>query len=201
MSKILKAFENQKAAIRRIVAKYRSNPADVDELTQDVFLTAFAAEMRTEIHEPEHLLLRIARNIAINEARKKINTTSDSIEDSSDLSVLQDERQHSPEEILDARQKLFIFAQALESLSPELRRAFLMRRVEGLKFKQIATRLGVSVSTVEKRVASAMLKCHAYLQERGHDPAEFSGVEIKNQAPKAAKPASAEKDESTLSKP
>jgi RNA polymerase sigma-70 factor (ECF subfamily) len=179
MSKIYKAFEKQKSTIQRIVAKYRSNPADIEELTQDVFLAAFAAEMRTEIHQPEHLLLRIAKNLAINEATKKINTTSDSIEDSVILSVFQDERQHTPEDIYDGRQKLFIFSQALASLSPDLRRAFLMRRVEKLKFKQIATRLNVSVSTVEKRVAAAMMQCHAYLKEHGHDPVDFGSAPSK----------------------
>ena len=173
MSRIYKAFEAQKKAIRRIVGKYRSNPADIEDLTQDVFLAAFAAEQRTKIHAPEHLLLRIAKNLALNDARKKINSTSQSIEDSPSLSVVQDERQNTPEEILDGKQKLVIFAEALASLSPELRRAFILRRVDGLKIKKIAVRLNVSVSTVEKRVASAMLQCHRYLKRNGHDPADF----------------------------
>lgn len=173
MSKILDAFEAQKSNIRVIISKYRPNPADVEELVQEVFLAGIAAETRAEIREPERLLLRIAKFIAISEARKKINTTSKSIEDFENPTDLLDEAQHTPEDILDGRQKLFIYSQALASLSPELRRAFLMRRLEELKFKQIATRLGVSVSTVEKRVASAFLQCNAYLREHGHDPAEF----------------------------
>jgi len=173
MSKILAAFQKQEAVIRRIVAKYRSNPADVEELTQDVFLAGFAAELRSEIHEPERLLFRIAKNLAINEAVRKVNTTSIAIEDSVILSVYKDEKQISAEDIVDTRQRLFIFSQALASLPPELRRVFVMRRVEGLKFKQIATRLNVSVSTVEKRAAAAMLECRKYLIENNHDLAEF----------------------------
>lgn len=173
MSKILKAFQKQQNMLRRIVSKYRSNPADVDELVHDVFLAGFAAEMQTDIHEPEHLLMRIAKNLAINDAVKKVNTTSEFIEDSVITSVYPDETLISAEETVDARQRLYIFSQALATLSPEVRRAFVMRRVEGLRFKQIATRLNVSVSTVEKRVATAMLQCRAYLQEQGHDLADF----------------------------
>ncbi len=173
MSEILKAFQNQKQAINRIVAKYRSNPADIEDLTQDVFLAGFAAELRGNIHEPDRLLFRIAKNLAINEAVRKVNTTSQSIEDSSTSSVYKDESLILAEDALDARQRLFIFSQALASLSPELRRAFVMRRVEGLKFKQIATRLNVSVSLVEKRVAAAMLQCRAYLIENEYDLVDF----------------------------
>lgn len=186
MSKILTAFQSQQNIIRRIVAKYRSNPADVEELTQDVFLAGFAAELRGDIHEPERLLFRIAKNLAINEAVRKVNTTSVPIEDSVILSVYKDEKQISAEDIVDARQRLVIFSQALASLPPELRRVFVMRRVDGLKFKQIATRLNVSVSTVEKRAAAAMLLCRNYLIENNHDLADFWAVPLQR-APEGTK--------------
>jgi len=176
MSKIFEAFQKQQKAIRQVVAKYRSNIADIDELTQDVFLTGFAIELREDVHAPEHLLLRIAKNLAIDETRRKINKTSESLEDSIDLSVYPDDRQISPEEMLDGRQKLLIFSEALASLSPELRRVFIMRRVEGLKYSQIATRLNLSKSTIEKRVVTAMAQCEAYIRKRGFDLEEFSGV-------------------------
>ncbi len=173
MSKVFQAFQKQKSAIRRVIAKYRPNTADVDEISQDVFLAGFSLEMREDIQEPEHLLLRIAKNLAINESKKKINATSASFEDSIDLSVYPDERQISPEVMLESRQKLGLLAEALSSLSPELRQAFVMRRVEGLKFAQIAARLQVSKSTVEKRVVSAMAACEAYIRQRGLNPEDF----------------------------
>lgn len=173
MSRILAAFDRQKATIRRIVAKYRSNPDDIEELTQETFLKGFAAELETEIHEPEHLLLRIAKNLAIQAAQKKAVNMMDSIEDSGGVSVFQDEAQGDQEQALDARRKLYVLSRALGSLDPDLRRALVMRRIEGLKYKQIATRLNVSVSTIEKRVAAAMVDCRIYLREHGFDPAEF----------------------------
>ncbi|MFC3050284.1 RNA polymerase sigma factor [Kordiimonas pumila] len=181
MSKILKAFYKQQIAIRNVIAKYRSNVADIDELAQDVFLTGFALESREDIHEPEHLLLRIAKNLALNESVKKINKTSTSLEDSIDLSAYADETQVSPEAKLLGKEKLVIFSEALASLPPDLRRAFVLRRIEGLKFDQIATRLNVSKSTIEKRVAAAMAGCYAYIRSRGIDPAEF-GAALQNKS-------------------
>ncbi|MFC7292694.1 RNA polymerase sigma factor [Hirschia litorea] len=176
MSKILDAFEGQQHVLRKIIARYRPNPADVDEIAQETFLKGFAAELDNEIHEPEHFLMRVAKNLAIKHAQKKVNSTGVSIEDLGGSSVFLDDRQVSQVDSLDARQKLVILTKGLASLSPELKSAFVMRRIEGLKYKQIATRLNVSVSTVEKRVAAAMVDIHIYLREQGYDPAEFGAL-------------------------
>lgn len=186
MSRIFAAFRKQEQAIRRIVAKYRSNPDDVEELTQETFLKGFAAELETEIHEPEHLLLKIAKNLALQAAQKKAVNMMDSIEDSGGVAVYQDEAQGDQERALDARRKLYVFSLALASLDADLRRALVMRRVEGLKYKQIATRLNVSVSTVEKRVAAAMIDCQIYLRRHGFDPAEFGAEPPARSKPQAA---------------
>jgi RNA polymerase sigma-70 factor (ECF subfamily) len=172
MSEIFKAFQRQEQVIRRIVAKYRPNPADIEELTQETFVKGFAAELDNEIHDPERLLFRIAKNLAINAATKKA-ARAPTMGDFTDVAVYADEAQVDQEEALDSRQRLFVFTQALANLEPELRRALIMRRIEGLKYKQIATRLNVSVATVERRVAAAMVECLLYLRRNGYDPADF----------------------------
>ena len=186
MSEILRAFLRQKRVIRKVIAKYRSNLADIDEVEQDVFLTGFALEQREEIRAPDRLLLRLAKHLAIDEARRKINTTSDSLEDFLDLSAYEDERQFSPEDMLNAKQKLLIFAEALACLPPELRRIFVLRRIDGLKYDQIATRLNVSKSTVEKRMAAAMTAFTMEITGRGFQLEDFTGFALpKGQADKA----------------
>ncbi len=192
MSKIFKAFQEKKDAIRRTVGKYRSNAADIEELTQETFLKAYAAEQTQEIHQPEHFLLTVAKRVAISAAQKKITSSTDSVEDSGGVSVYADERQVSPDDQLDARQKLYVMSQAIASLPPEVARVFLMRRVEGLKYKQIATRLNISVSLVEKRVANAMVDCVLYLRKNGYDPADFgvqTTAKTERNKPKSLSPA------------
>ena len=176
MSKIFKAFQEHEHIIRRIVAKYRSNPSDIEELTQETFIKAYAAELKQDILEPEKFLYRTAKNLSITQGIRKEHSTTKSIEDSGGIEVIQDETYASQEDVLDAKQKMVLFAEAIESLSPKLREALLMRRVEGLKIRQIATRLGVSVSAVEKRMASAMIDCQKYLRQKGLDPADFGAA-------------------------
>jgi len=43
-----------------------------------------------------------------------------------------------------------------------------MRKVHGLSHKEISERLNISVSTVEKHVASGLLRCSVYLRESGY---------------------------------
>lgn len=179
MSKILDAFQKNQQAIRNVIAKYRTNMADIDEITQDVFLTGFALEQREKIRTPEHLLLRIAKHLAIDEARRKINKTTEPLEDSIDLAAYPDDRQCSPEDMLSGRQKLRVFSEVVTELAPELRRVFVMRRIEGLKYDQIATRLNLSKSAVEKRMAAAMNAFIMSVKKRGYALEDFTGPTVR----------------------
>lgn len=176
MSKILRAFIDNEGAIRRVFARYFSRSEDVDDLTQETFIKSFAAELKTDVREPKAFLLRVAKNLALSEVKKKSRVDTDYLEEKGPPEVLKDEVRPSVEDEYDARRKLAVFAQALASLPATHRQALLMRKMEHLRFKQIAKRLDVSVSTAEKRVASALVMCNAFLREAGYDPAEFGAA-------------------------
>ena len=176
MSKIIEAFLANEQSVRRVIARYCPRTEDIDELTQETFLKCFAAELRSEVRDPKGLLLHAAKNVALGEIRKKRHKTTDYLEDSQDLGVLVDEAQISPEVQLDGRRKLVALARALSVLPPDDQRMLLMRKVDKLKFKQIARRMDVSVNTVQRRIAAALLKCGVFLREQGYDPMEFGAV-------------------------
>ncbi|MGD2132165.1 MAG: RNA polymerase sigma factor [Maricaulaceae bacterium] len=182
MSGILEAFLENQAAIRRIIARRFSRAEDIEELTQETFLKCFAAECRSEIFDPKAFLLRAAKNLALSEVKKKVHTTTDYAEDSGGSDVFEDEGHVSAEARIDSRRKLAALSEAIASLPPHCRRALLMRKMENLKFKQIAMRLNVSVSTVQKRVAHALALCDAYLRAKGYEPVEF-GREVGSSKP------------------
>jgi len=49
----------------------------------------------------------------------------------------------------------------LDGLSAKARSAFLLSRLDGLSYREIAKQLGVSLSSVEKYMASAIRHCLA----------------------------------------
>lgn len=67
----------------------------------------------------------------------------------------------SPERIAEAAQLLHSVLRLLDALPLETRSAFLLRRIEGLEQKDIAARLGVSLSTVKRHIALAYARCYA----------------------------------------
>lgn len=148
----------------------------MDEIAQETFLKGFAAEIDQQIHNPERFLKRIAKNLALNHVQKKSNAMGSSIEDIGGEQVLIDEGQVAQDEQFDARRKLSVLAEVIAGLPAAQREAFMMRRYERLQCKQIASRLNVSVSTVEKRIAAAMIAVQSGLLERGMDLTEFGAT-------------------------
>jgi RNA polymerase sigma factor (sigma-70 family) len=180
MSTILRAFLQHQAAIKRVLARYVPLE-DRNDILQEAFLKAFAADMTTPVRDSKAFLFRVAKNLAISEMTKKSRSETDYLEDFSSSDVLEDDQSGSAEAHIDGKRKLFVLAQALAQLPGECQRVFLMRKVEGLRVKQIATRLNVSVSTVEKRLARALLLCDRYLRRHGYDPAEFGAPAVTHQ--------------------
>ena len=66
----------------------------------------------------------------------------------------------SPESQLILLETLARVDALLDGLRPKVRMAFLLSRLEGLSYKQIAVRLGVSLASVEKYMASAIRHCY-----------------------------------------
>ncbi|MGH8547062.1 MAG: sigma-70 family RNA polymerase sigma factor, partial [Methylococcales bacterium] len=65
----------------------------------------------------------------------------------------------SSEDWLAVRQKLEILDRAVAELPPKCRQVFLLRKVEQLSHAEIAERLGISRSMVEKHLHRAMMHC------------------------------------------
>ena len=176
MTDIFSAYSQNEAAIRRYLRRFSANADEIDEMAQETFLRAFAAEMRAAISEPKAYLFQTAKNIALERRRKNERSPTGHIEDFGGADIIIDETQVSAEDWLTSRQKLAVFAMAVAQLPPQCRRAFIMRRLDGLSYKQIANRMNISMSAVAKHIAAGVLKCSAFLEEQGYRPAEFGAA-------------------------
>lgn len=173
MSLILKNFLQNEKALKKYLRRFFSRPQDIDDVAQETFLKAFASEVKSEIRTPKSFLFKVAKHTALNEIARKANSTTEYIEDSANSNVLEDEAQVGAEQEFDSKQKLIVFSKAVASLPPNCRRVFLLRKIDGLKVKEIARKLDISVSGVEKHIATGLVKCSQYFREQGYDPTEF----------------------------
>ena len=67
-----------------------------------------------------------------------------------------DQQDYSPEEILSFEELKEKYELLIEKMPDNQRVVFLMSRIEGLMYKEIADRLGLSVKAVEKRMKNAL---------------------------------------------
>lgn len=69
------------------------------------------------------------------------------------------------DKVLAASQELHLLEQALSELPLLTQKIFMLYRVDGVKQKEIAEQLGLNLSTIEKRLATAMKHCRLRLKQ------------------------------------
>ena len=161
---MLGAFEKHQSALKRFISRFLHNTQDIEDVAQEAFLRAYSSEKNTEIQQPKSFLFRIAKNVAISELRLKSRNITDYIEDQDNSGVLIDE--WTTEDHVSAQQQLGIHCEAVATLAPQCRRVYLMRKVYGMPHKEIAGRLGIAVSTVEKHLMKGVELCNCYVRKK-----------------------------------
>lgn len=169
------AFLTHQLSLKRFLRRFFSRTQDIEDIAQETYLRAFDAERCGElVRSPKAFLFRIAKNAALNELVRKSRLLTDYIEDSAAQDV--SDKAASAEEQVMGKEKLAMFCRAVASLPAQCRKAFLMRKVYGMSHKDIAEQLGISISTVEKHVASGLLRCSTYLREGGYPVDVVTGL-------------------------
>jgi len=138
-------------------------PHDAADLSHDTFLRLLNSPEPPGLREPRAYLLVIANRLLINRHRRR-KVEEEALRQVAVLLERQERR--GPAETVIARDLL---AQVLLLLTEELpekpRRAFLMARVDGMSYRDIATRLEVSESSVKQYLAKVLAHCHARLYD------------------------------------
>jgi len=170
ISRIAEVYKGNKAALRQYLRRFVARAEDIEDIAQEAFLRAFAAESIKEIQSPKAFLFRVARNVALNERARQSHVSTVPLEDFGETNVLYDNGQVTVEDQVEGRERLQLFARAVAELPPQCARVFLMRKVYGLSCKEIALRLEISESTVEKHAALGLLRFSNYLRANGDVP-------------------------------
>lgn len=148
--------------LRRFVARFFSQHQDIEDIAQEAYLRAFQSGRDNPPRSPRAFLLRVARNLALNELARKSRWMSETIESAG----LEQQASHKLEDDLLSQQRLSLFCEAASQLPTQCRKVFLMRKVYGYTHREIASELGISEKTVEKHVATGLLRCSRFLEAR-----------------------------------
>lgn len=134
-----------------------------EELSANVFINLWENREQIFIHTSlKAFLYKSAQNQGISYLRKKQKNIN-SFENSIDLS---DSKDPGPESRYIDDELKTEFEKALSKLSPRARLAFTLHRLDGLQYTEISDIMDISVSAVEKNIASALKTLHKKLYHK-----------------------------------
>jgi len=141
--------------LRRILLRRGRSHEEAEDLIQQAFLNLHEyCERGGEVRQPEGFLIRTVLRLAINARRDEHRDLYDDRQ-VEELTQLIDTRP-TPDEVLAHDECLERMWKILDSLGRRTRNVFLMHRLGGMSYPDIARQLAISVSAVEKHVARAL---------------------------------------------
>lgn len=162
--------------IRGFIQRRLRRVSESEDLTQEVLLRALKISKEQEIENPRAFMFGIARNVVLENNAKNSRSLIDAIEDLSPSTDLPSET--STEDVVLANERWAKFARATADLPPQCHKVFVLKKVYGYSNGEIAAKLKISTSTVEKHIAAGLRKVRESMMkyeetgEEGERPTE-----------------------------
>lgn len=135
---------------------YLKNKPLAEEVVSDVFYKIW--QKRSEMNEVrnfESFLFISVRNLSFNYLRNNTRISNESLDDS--YSHISDS-QALPDEEVQAQELQGLLTKSIDKLPKKCKAIFKMIRFEGLKYKEVASQLDISINTVDTQMRIAMRK-------------------------------------------
>jgi RNA polymerase sigma factor (sigma-70 family) len=167
---IVQAMERDEPRLRNYIRKYVPDLEAAEDILQDVLVELVEAyRLLKPIEQVTGWLFRVTKNRIIDAFRgRKLESLSEPRpgwdEDPVTLEDLLPSADAGPEAVYVRGLLLEEIEHALNELPPEQRSVFLAHEVEGLSFKELAERTGVSVNTLLSRKRYALLHLRRRLE-------------------------------------
>ena len=162
------AYFEQRTALGRFLQARLGASSDVEDLLQDLYLKVAALDPAMEVRDARAFLYRLAsnqmmdrwrsgqRSVARDAAWRLANHAVGTTEDLDDAP--------SAEAVVVGRQKLAALTCAVDGLPDKTRTVFRLHKFEGLSYAEVAGRLGISRSSVEKHMMEALRVLNARMK-------------------------------------
>ncbi len=146
-------MERMRPALMAFFVRRLRDPVQAEDLIQDLFIRV-ATMTNPATNNPEGYIFQAAANLLRDHYRREATRSRYQRSSAGDPDLGVDPI--DAERLLSARQSVGCVAQTLSGLPDRTRQIFILYRLEGLQRKAIAEAFGISVSAVEKHIASAM---------------------------------------------
>lgn len=182
------SINNEFLKYRRIIASLlrKIRPAastqDIEDILQDTYINTYLSSLKQQIKFPKAFMVKTAIRLAnrqINIARRidadeHIDHYSDETGTTYDVNNVASQTE---KEVL-KREDFAFLCEAVEQLPPQCRKVFVLKKIYGLSQREIANKLNLSESTIEKHVAKGLRRTTEYYHEVKSKAAREQGVEL-----------------------
>ena len=152
-------FDRYFDSVRSYLVYRGANKEQATDLAQDVFMRVWEKQLAVDQKTALRLLYKIASDMFVSRYRREVlemNYAKTLKNNSSDF---------TPEDQMRYNELFATYTKALSNLGEKQRTVFLMARMDGLKYQEIAERLDISVKAVEKRMSIALAHLKKALKE------------------------------------
>jgi RNA polymerase sigma-70 factor (family 1) len=146
-------FKDHVKALRNFLTYKFGNSEQAEDVTQEAFIKLWQNCKEVPLSKAKSFLYTVANNISLNQyAHQKVVLNYEKNFSGSDKTY------ESPEFIIEEEQFKNKLLSAIQNLNETQRVAFLMNRIDGKKYHEIAEELNISVKAVEKRIHIALVE-------------------------------------------
>lgn len=166
-------FKSYYKPLRAYAYRFINNKEIAEDIVQDIFFEVWSHHEKIHLNDKKAVksyLFKSVYNRSMNLLTSGILYVGTSIEDTNEDQIIETSlSQYIPnqEQSLLLKELEAEIAGFIETLPPQCKKIFVLSRADGLKNKEIAEQLGVSIKAVEKQISKALsgLKTHLLKKE------------------------------------
>lgn len=156
---LIDAYLRKRGDLVRFFTLRTGSPAAAEDLVQDLYVKIQDMAPPQDLRSPEAFLYRVGSNLMLDRAkqqRRQVARDHDWSREAGGDGPEPIAQEPPADDALAGRQRLARLMAGIERLPPQVAAAFRLHKFDGLSHAEVAARLGVSRSSVEKYIMTAL---------------------------------------------
>ena len=169
---LLGTFEGRRAELRRFLVARTGSEAEADDLLSELWIK-ISANRPGPVANPKSYIFRMANNLVLDrlrEFRRRERRDSEwtAVQHGSYSNEVEDPAPNAEQSLID-QGEVERLSRAIAQLPPGAQQVLRLHKLDGLSHAEVAARLGISKSAVEKHMAVAMTHLRRLLATEASD--------------------------------
>lgn len=148
--------------------RYTNRRDEAEDLTQEIFIRVYQnmKSYRAGAGSFQNWILKVARNLIIDRYRQARRFQKSGGSDELESLDLMDEKLPNPLRMVEQSEAARFLRDGLNTLSPELKEAVILRDLEAMSYQEIAELLSIPEGTVKSRINRGRIELARLLAKR-----------------------------------